>query len=246
MSDHNGNGHDPREPDGHNIIRLPSLAERQRMQRAEAANLNHNKAQPFLNIPPMTKAMLAVLVAVQFLCSVVLDPAAREDVYEHLGFVPGAFTGHAPFTMLDLLTPFTYMLLHGGWIHLAMNGLMLMAFGSGVERWMGPRRLLIFCLLSGIIAAAAQLALDPASTDPVIGASGALSGLFAAVMVMMNRMRANAGLPTTRMMPFIILWIVLTAGSGMIGMPNGNDVAWAAHIGGFLGGFVILRLMRIA
>ena len=110
-----------------------------------------------------------------------------------LGFVPAAFTGGAPFSLLTLATPVTYMLLHGGWMHLAMNGLMLMAFGAGVERWIGARRLLIFCLACGVISAFSHLWLNPHSDDPVIGASGALSGLFAAVLVMMNDMRSRAG-----------------------------------------------------
>ena len=248
MDDENG---EPERTD--NIVKLPSLAERQRMQRETAmrtrstgaAGRSTAKDKPFINLPPATKAMLAVLVGIHLVLTFLVDPATRFDIQQRFGFIPGAFTGAAPFTPLTLLTPLTYMLLHGGWTHLAMNCLMLAAFGAGVERWIGGRRMVIFSTLCGIAAAAAHLTLNPFSPEPTIGASGALSGLFAAVLVMTNDMRSRMGETATKLLPVVIIWIVITIGSGMIGMPTGTSIAWAAHVGGFLAGFAILRVMKI-
>ena len=238
---------DPPRPDtGNNIVHLLTLAERQRMQRREEKALRRNTHPPLINLPPMTKAILLVLIAVHAVLNFAVAPDVRGGIYQHFGFVPAIFTGHLPFVWTAIVTPFSYMLLHGGWMHLAVNGLMLAALGAGVERWMGPWRMLAFFTACGLIAAFAHLALNSGSTDPVIGASGGLSGLFAAVLVMMNQMRARAGMPVARMLPVALLWIVITVVSGMMGMPNDNSIAWAAHVGGFLGGFAVLRLMRIA
>jgi membrane associated rhomboid family serine protease len=234
-----------------NIVRLPSLTERQAMQRREA-----NAALPparqsathpsMFNIPPATATLLGLILVLQFVLFFFVTGETRFDLYQHFGFVPASYTGRIPFTWPAAVAPFSYMLLHGNWTHVLMNGLMLLAFGSGVERWLGPWRMLAFFILCGLAAAAAQLALTPFSTDPVIGASGGLSGLFAAVMVMSNHMRDRAGLDRTRLWPLALFWIVMTIGSGVIGMPaaEGNAIAWAAHLGGFLAGFAVLKLMR--
>lgn len=197
------------------------------------------------NIPPITQYMLLGLIAVHLVLTFALTPPQQYWVFTHLGFVPGHYSGATPFNIWALAGPFSYMALHGNWMHLAMNGVMLTAFGAGVERWLGGRRLLILFIGCGLIAAATQYMLAPHSLVPVVGASGGLSGLFAAVLVMMNSARMRAGMGRTNMIPFVILWIGITILFGVMGGPDGSSVAWAAHIGGFLGGFVMLKGMRI-
>ena len=111
---------------------------------------------------------------------------------------------------IELAAPVTHMLLHGNWMHLAINGLMLAAFGAGAERWMGSRRMIALALISGLFATAFYFIFSPFSKDPVIGASGALNGLFAAVIVMMTRARAQAGMGRNSLAPFIAIWLVVT------------------------------------
>ena len=207
----------------------------------------HRQPEPrrkaFINLPPATLALLLLLLAVQIGMSLIA-PEMRYELIQTFGFIPAPWTGHAPFAMFMLATPLSYILLHGGWAHLAINGLSLAAFGAGVERWIGWKRYLILFFACGIAAAFAQVLLTPASTDPVIGASGSLSGLFAAIIVMLHRMRAQRG-EAPRTLSIVILWIGITVVSGVSGLPYGANVAWAAHLGGFAAGFSMIRALRI-
>lgn len=231
--------------DDNNIIRLPTREERaareKELRQAAAANISH---PPLINLPGGTKYLLALFVVIHVLIHVVLSPEQMEWIVVNLGFVPARFSGNAPFEMLSVLTPFTHMFIHGGWVHLAMNGVMLAAFGTGVERWVGTRKMMIFFILCGLCGALVQFALSPAAPYPVIGASGGLSGLFALAIVMMNRGRGEAG-GRFGLLPLVILWVAISIGFGMMGSPDGSAVAWGAHVGGFLGGFIVMKLMRI-
>ena len=164
--------------------------------------------------------------------------------FTHLGFIPGRFTGFAIFEPLALLTPLTHMFFHGGWLHIAMNTVMLLAFGSGVERWIGGKKMIIFFLLSGLCGAALHLVLNYNSFMPVIGASGGLSGLFALALIMINRQ--NGGITGKYgIWPIVGIWVGISVLFGFIGSPDGSEIAWAAHVGGFLGGFALIKLMKI-
>lgn len=227
------------------IVVLPTLAEREALRREkERAEKSAAPQQPLINLPPLTKTMMGIFILIHLIITYALPQNAMEWVYVHLGFVPGRFTGTLAFEPLALATPLTHMFLHGSWLHLIMNTVMMAAFGSGIERWIGTKRMGIFFLLSGLCGVAFHFALNMSSPYPVIGASGALSGLFAAAIVMLNRGRGEMG-GRFGILPFIILWIGITVGFGMMGSPDGHDVAWAAHLGGFLGGFIVMKLMRI-
>ena len=206
-------------------------------------NLEPTPPAPFINLPPATKYFLLLLLLIHAGLSLLLSQAQQDWVYTHFGFVAGAYTGHAPFTLFALAAPFTYMLLHGSWAHVLINGAMLMAFGAGVERWLGGGRMLLFGAACGLASIAVQFALNPTTLDPVIGASGALSGLFAAILVLMHEQgltsRGRFGL-----WPLIILWVVVSVVFGYTGAPDGSAIAWAAHIGGFAAGFLLLPLFR--
>lgn len=200
--------------------------------------------EPFINLPPYTKYLLLLIIVPHIIINFLLTDAQAHWVFIHLGFIPGRFTGEALFEPIALLTPFTHMLLHGSWLHIAMNAVMLLAFGSGVERWLGGKRMIVFFLICGFFGVAAHFALNFYSIQPVIGASGGLSGLFAAALIMINRQ--HGGLTGKYgMWPFIILWIGISIAFGLIGSPDGSEIAWAAHVGGFLGGFLVLKLTKV-
>src|SRR5699024_4481167 len=126
----------------------------------------------------------------------------------------------------DLWTLVTSMFLHGGWLHIAGNMLFLWVFGDNVEDVMGDARYLIFYLLCGVVAALAQVAVNPDSTVATIGASGAISGLLAAYLVCFPHGRIVTGvfigfLITTIMLPawmMIGYWIVLQVISGLVSL----------------------------
>ena len=200
--------------------------------------------EPLINLPPATKWLLGAMAGIHLIVHLILPAGAYNWIFTHLAFIPARWTDSLPFEIWTPLTPLTYMFLHASWLHLGMNAVMLMAFGSGIERWMGARRMIIFSTLCGIIAILAHVALNAHSMQPVVGASGALSGLFAAALVMINRGYSELG-GRFGLLPFIVLWVGISIAFGMTGAPDGSAIAWAAHIGGFLGGFVVLKAMRI-
>ena len=250
---HGGNGHDPDQTRKDNVIKMPTLAERDRMRReaqaeADQAEQAYTSKEQLINLPPVTKYMLGVMILIHLGLYLAAPEAIRDWIILSLGFIPGVFTGAIPFEPLALITPLSHMAIHGSWLHIGMNGVMLMAFGTGIERWIGGKRMFIFFILCGLCGAAAHFALNPFSPHPVIGASGGLSGFFAAVLIMLNRGRTmTGGIGTGRygLWPFIILWIGISVAFGMMGSPDGSSIAWAAHVGGFLGGFAVLRLMKV-
>lgn len=200
--------------------------------------------EPILNIPPVTKYLLGFILSIHLIVTFALSDNQTNWAFTHLGFIPGRFTGNALFEPLALLTPITHMFFHGGWLHLAMNTIMLLAFGSGVERWIGGKKFIIFFVISGLFGVALHLVLNFDSYMPVIGASGGISGLFALALIMINRqhggMTGKYGI-----WPFIGLWIGISVLFGFIGSPDGSEIAWAAHVGGFLGGFALIKLMKL-
>lgn len=154
------------------------------------------------------------------------------------------------------LTIFTSMFLHGGWLHLLGNMLYLFIFGNNIEEALGRARFLFFYFLCGILAAVAQIAWGPNSVVPTLGASGAIAGVLGAYLVLFPTAKVDSlvflGIFFTkiRIPAFILLgfWIVSQFFSqflGSVGMQGGEGggVAYMAHIGGFIGGMILIRLM---
>ncbi len=254
--DHNADSEDDA-IDESNVIRIPTLAERdeiRRRQEKERAAIekelrqkyrDQNAAEPMINLPQATKIFVGLFVAIHVFITMILNPEQQYWVISHFGFVPAIFTGHETFSMIALLGPLTYIFLHGSWMHLGMNVVMMMAFGSGAERMMGAKRFVIFFVACSLVAALIHFAISPTSNNPVIGASGGLSGLFAAVLVMLQQ---TGRMPMGKygLLPLIGIWVGISILFGMIGSPDGSNIAWVAHIGGFLAGFALLKpIMRM-
>ncbi len=198
--------------------------------------------EPILNLPPATKALCLINIAV-FLLEILLPAHASDALIGHLAFIPGRYTGALPFGFDAIVSPVTYMFLHGGWMHIGVNVTALMAFGAGMERVMGARRMLVFYFITGLAAALAHTLVYPHATVPVIGASGAISGLFGGILIVM----ADAGLMGRKsgyrsLLPVIVLWIGAAAVFGFYGMPGvASPIAWTAHIGGFVAGLALFK-----
>ena len=146
---------------------------------------------------------------------------------------------------------FASMFIHGGWLHLGGNMLFLWIFGNNVEDRMGPVAYLAFYLSAGLVATYAQVATDPSSTIPQIGASGAIAGVLGAYLVLYPHARVLTLVIfffiTMVELPAVVvlgLWFVLQAfqGVGELGAGATGGVAWFAHIGGFLAGVVVAFL----
>jgi len=163
-------------------------------------------------------------------------------------FVPGRFLANP---VGDFLTLFTSMFMHGGWLHLGGNMLYLWIFGDNVEDRFGPAKFIVFYLLCGLGATFAQLAFSLGSNIPNLGASGAIAGVLGAYILMFpqGRVRVLQGQRIIQVPALMVigLWIVLQLFSGIGSIAASADtggVAYMAHIGGFIAGFVLTFLFR--
>ncbi len=151
----------------------------------------------------------------------------------------------------NFMTVFTAMFMHGGWMHLLGNMLYLWIFGDNVEDRLGQAKFLIFYLVCGIAATFAQVAFNPNSSIPNLGASGAIAGVLAAYLVLFPRGQVRVlvgrGIANMPALAVIGLWIVLQFVNGVGSIAHTAEtggVAYMAHIGGFVAGFVLTYLLR--
>jgi membrane associated rhomboid family serine protease len=193
-----------------------------------------------INLPPAILWLIVINVAVQGVRSLLGD-SVDDQIVLQFGLIPAHYTTDSGSDWLSLLAaPIAYQFLHGGWVHLGVNMLSLAAFGAPVERTLGVRRFILFYLSAGIVAGAIHVAIYSDSVEPVVGASGAISGVFGAVLILLRR---GGGL--TSLLPVAGVWIAMNVFFGVVGgTPGAGDqtVAWAAHIAGFLYGLAAIRL----
>lgn len=195
---------------------------------------------PLINIPTATKTLMVILLITHLLRDILLSQETGDLWTEALWLVPAQWVKNPlSITSIGLVG---HMFLHGSWMHLLINTTMLAALGSGVERLLGGKKMLFFFFLSGVFAALTYIAFNASSYDPMVGASGGVSGLFGVLLVLLhkqNRIPSNARFG---ILPVVALWVLLTIGFGLIGSPDGNAVAWEAHVGGFLAGIVLISV----
>jgi membrane associated rhomboid family serine protease len=226
---------------------------------------------PTYRAPLVTIALLVTLGAIWiFFQGAGLNDYALAASVCNLGLVPGEITGMARIGeaipigpkllcvvdnhAINLLTPLTSMFLHGGWAHILGNGLYLWIFGNNVEDAMGRMRFLVFYLLCGLGAAALQTAVNPTSPVPMVGASGAISGVLGAYLLLYPRVKVNVLFffcIFIQIIPIpaylvLLLWIGMQV---MTGLPElggmrevSSGVAVFAHIGGFITGLLLVKL----
>jgi membrane associated rhomboid family serine protease len=163
-------------------------------------------------------------------------------------FVPRRFLADAAG---GFVTVFTSMFMHGGWMHLGGNMLYLWIFGDNVEDRFGHMKFLVFYLLCGIAATFAQMAFNPGSNVPNVGASGAIAGVLGAYILLFPgaRVRVLMGRGVVPMPALVVigLWIILQLVSGIGSIAPTTDtggIAYMAHIGGFAAGFVLTLVLR--
>jgi membrane associated rhomboid family serine protease len=150
-------------------------------------------------------------------------------------------------------TPLTSMFLHGGWLHLIGNMWFLWLFGNNVNDSMGHGRFLVFYLLCGLAAAAGQTLVNPSSPIPMVGASGAISGVMGAYVVLYPRVRVHMlvvlGFFITRIaVPAYLMlgyWFLLQILGGLPSLGDeGGGVAFWAHAGGFIAGAILISVFQ--
>lgn len=164
-----------------------------------------------------------------------------------MGFIPARLSGAMQVggALPSVLTIFSSTLVHGGYMHLLFNMLMLLLCGTAVERVLGVQGVTIIYAVSAIVAALAQWSMGPLATAPVIGASGAVSGVIGAYALSFGRPKAFVRSPRVNRALHILwlaaAWTVLQIGVGFVAGADGVLLATPAHVGGFLVGLLLQR-----
>lgn len=212
------------------------------------------------NLPtsrPVITLGLMIALGCVFIWELALDPTRREAAMHMFGVTPALLFGNVPASALHAqvpvwLTPVSAMFLHGGVLHLAGNLLYLWIFGDNVEDAMGRIRFILFYLSCGAIAAWAHAATAPDSMIPMIGASGAISGVLGAYLVLYPNARVLVLIPLGLFAEMVYLpavvvlgfWFLLQIVSAHFADAGAPGVAWMAHVAGFAAGIALLPLFK--
>ena len=212
---------------------------RKEYQKQQKQNLRAQK-EPFFNfghIPPATKIFVASIWVIHIIISLFLDSGDRFLITNMFGFVPENLTQIEHFNWYTPLTLITYTFLHGSWVHIGFNTVMALALGIMVERTFNTRTYIIFMTICTIAGALVTLVFTPFSSIPIVGASGAVSGLFGGFLIL-NHKSGRFGQLSTKYgaWPIIGLWTLIMIITGLIG----GDIAWQAHLGGFWAGIALM------
>jgi membrane associated rhomboid family serine protease len=207
--------------------------------------------------PAIVTWLLIGACVLVYLWQMNLGPDLEQELWLGLGMIPAVLSGSnelAPelYLIPGWATLFSSMFLHGGLMHLAGNMLFLWIFGNNVEDAMGGLRYLLFYLLCGVAAALAQTMAAPASEVPMIGASGAISGVLGAYLLLYPK--ANVRVFMWFIVFFRVLnvpavivlgiWFAMQIYSGMNAAPGEAGVAFWAHAGGFVAGMILIPLFK--
>jgi membrane associated rhomboid family serine protease len=208
-------------------------------------------------VPVVTWALIAVNVLV-FLYQASLSPQSSQLFVYQYGAIPAVVSGHQSLreniaVIPPMLSVFTSMFLHGGWMHLIGNMWFLWIFGNNIEEAMGGLRFVAFYLICGFLASWSHIAANTASVLPSIGASGAIGGVLGAYIMLYPRARVW----TLIFLGFFFRLLYIPAGiilgywffiqllnGSMAGRQDGGGVAFWAHIGGFIGGVLLVGLFK--
>ncbi len=214
-------------------------------------DINPRSSFPFVNI-----FLIAANVLV-FLYQLTLPTAMGQQFMMHYAMIPeqlGATMGRPGVPLLGFAPVFTSMFLHGGFMHLLGNMWFLGIFGDNIEDRLGHFRYLIFYLLCGVGAALTHYLTDSRSTIPVVGASGAISGVLGAYLILFPGRKVITLIPllivffTVRLPAVVILgyWFAIQFLNGFasLGGKQGPGVAWWAHIGGFVLGVIWVKVFE--
>ncbi|HXE74256.1 MAG TPA: rhomboid family intramembrane serine protease [Candidatus Xenobia bacterium] len=206
---------------------------------------------------PLITLLVILANALIFLYEVTLGPAQLQQFVFTFGVVPARLTGAAPPALPaggGIETLLTSMFLHAGWLHLIGNMWFLWIFGDNVEDYLGHLRFLLFYLFCGLAAGLIHIVFNLSSMLPTVGASGAIAGVLGAYLLLFPRARILTLVPVffvflMEIPAYVILiyWFVLQFLSGTVSIVEGSaaqgGVAWWAHVGGFVVGLALVKLL---
>ncbi len=191
-------------------------------------------------------ATAAIAIGTAAVSTVLIFGNQIEEAAYRFGFIAGRVGGMTIDGAMPVwLTPFSATVVHGGWIHLGLNLLMLVYAGSQVERVLGSANLLFAYVVGALVAAAAQWMADPTAFVPMIGASGAISAIFGIYALMAAQPKAVTRSPQLNRLIHVAwllgAWVAIQWMNGVIGQGQGVMLATAAHVGGFVAGLALQR-----
>lgn len=222
---------------------------------------NPDESGPQVNAvkqPPYVSWALMALCVVAFLWQKQLPgEEAFGDSILHYGFTPSSlmspqFDATGTPAVPVVLSIFTSMFIHGGWGHLIGNMLFLAVFGLAIEEAMGHVRFILFYLMCGVAAALTMAFMDPSSVRPMVGASGAVTGILGAYMLLLPRARVTLKFPiglvfySLKANPIwlVAIWFAMQLLS--LTWPDASGIAWWAHVGGFAAGIALTPFFKSA
>ncbi|MFP4314417.1 MAG: rhomboid family intramembrane serine protease [Alphaproteobacteria bacterium] len=237
-----------------NIVDFPTLADRDRMRKEKIAKeeawreeykakqkvLNKTDNPPFLNIgkiPLFVKIILPLIVLIHLGIEIGLNELQTMQTFQMLGLMPVYFSSMIGWN--TFVTPITHMFIHGGWMHLAFNSIMLAALGTFCAREFGDKMTTFLFFLCGLGGALFYVAFNFDGRFPLIGASGATSGFFGILLIIMQKRGGFNQFGMVRKygsLPIILFWLAFMIGVALL---LGGQ-SWEAHIGGFITGLLWL------
>lgn len=214
------------------------------------------RREPVFNLPPVVLAVIGICVAVHLIRVYGLTDDQDLSLLIRAAFIPIRYSGRFDLDFYAFSSPFTYAFLHGGFAHLLINMVWLAAFGSPLANRFGALRFSLFFAATGLAAVVLFWAVHPLGQAPLVGASGAISGMMGAAARFGFRIDRSSGkaafagapLPMAEVLrsrgvvTFLAVWMVINLATGLLGAPGvDGQIAWEAHIGGFVAGFFGLR-----
>lgn len=212
--------------------------------------------EPAFNLAPVIVWLIAACTAIHLARVYLLDAHQDAALLGAAAFIPEFYSGRYPIDVYTFTSPVTYSLLHGSSIHLGVNMIWLAAFGSPLAYRLGTARLLVFWAFTAAAAALLHYIVHMNDVAPLIGASGAISGMMGAAARFGFRIDRTGSKPAFggRLLPFsavfrsrmvvtfLTIWMAVNLATGLVGFgpDSANTIAWEAHIGGFLAGFLCI------
>ena len=214
--------------------------------------------EPAINIAPVVLLLIGFMLAIHAARQFLFSPEQDNYIIAYGAFIPLAYQGEVGLPVWSLVTsPVTYALLHGSWAHVGINSLWLAVFGAPLAARIGANRFLAFFVVTAFAAALLHFVLNHDSISPLIGASGAVSGFTAAAARFgfsrpQNSHSGFVGAPFSlaetfsnrTSVSFILIWFAINFLPAIITFGDTN-IAWQAHIGGFVAGLLLLPLFDV-
>lgn len=224
---------------------------------AEWREMPPPRREPVFNLPAIVTVLIALCAGIHALRELVLTQAQDIEILVRFAFIPIRYSGVYDIDIYAWISPVSYAFLHGGIAHLLVNMVWLAAFGSPLAHRIGWVRFLAFWMFTSVAAVGLHYVLHSGDPTPIVGASGAISGMMGAAARFAFQINRFAGKPAFRgpILPvsvvlrhrmtfmFLAIWFVINLAMGMgFSGPGVGQIAWEAHIGGLLAGFFGLAL----